>query len=121
MDVGTKIRKLRDKSGITQPELAQRLEISQSALCNIESGDTKKIDFLLMDKICKEFGVDLEYFAEDKQVNNIKTNSGTVAYKVENVNQFPENLVDQIQLLIDENKKKEFKIKELEKKLKDFR
>jgi transcriptional regulator with XRE-family HTH domain len=74
MSVGVKIRQLRDKKGLTQPELAARLGISQAALCNIESGDTKKVDFLLMDRICKEFKVDFDYFTEDKQVNHINKN-----------------------------------------------
>ncbi len=30
----------------------------------LKSGKTKKIDFLLMDKVCKEFDVNLNYFLE---------------------------------------------------------
>ncbi|WP_435525693.1 hypothetical protein [Chryseobacterium indoltheticum] len=33
---------------------------------NIESGNSKKIDFLLMDKICKFFDKDFEYFLNSK-------------------------------------------------------
>lgn len=76
MTVGTKIKQLREKKGLSQPDLAYKLGISQGTLCNIESGDTKKIDFLLMDKICKEFDVDFEYFtsrASLKQINRDKS------------------------------------------------
>lgn len=117
MRIGTKIRKLRDKAGITQPELAYRLGISQATLCNIESGETKKIDFLLMDKICKEFDVDFEYFIEEKQVNRVKENNGTIAYSIDNVNNCPENLIENIKSLINDNIEKTIKIKELEEKL----
>lgn len=75
MTVGTKIKQLREKKGFSQPDLAFKLGISQGTLCNIESGDTKKIDFLLMDKICKEFDVDYEYFTSPvslKQINRDK-------------------------------------------------
>ena len=117
MRIGTKIRKLRDKAGITKPELAYRLGISQATLCNIESGETKKIDFLLMDKICKEFDVDFEYFIEEKQVNRVKENNGTIAYSIDNVNNCPENLIENIKSLINDNIEKTIKIKELEEKL----
>lgn len=63
--VGFKIKKLRENNNITQPELAHRSGISQATLCNIENGETKKIDFLLIIKICKEFNVDFYYFIDD--------------------------------------------------------
>ena len=67
MSVGTKIRKLRIQNKLSQPELASKLNISQTALSEIESGKTKKVDFLLMDKVCNVFGVNFDYFLEDKK------------------------------------------------------
>ena len=55
MSVGSKIRKLRIQNKLSQPELASKLNISQTALSEIESGKTKKVDFLLMDKVCNVF------------------------------------------------------------------
>ena len=55
MSVGFKIKKLREEKKLSQPELANILDISQSDLSKIENGRTKKIDFQLMDKVCKEF------------------------------------------------------------------
>lgn len=72
MTIGTKISKLRDIHKLTQPELAFKLNISQTSLSEIESGKTKKIDFLLMDKVCKAFEVDFDYFLEDKTTNKVK-------------------------------------------------
>ena len=70
MTIGTKISKLRDIHKLSQPELAYKLNISQASLSEIESGKTKKIDFLLMDKVCKTFEVDFEYFLENATTNN---------------------------------------------------
>lgn len=64
MGIGVKILKLRKIKKLSQPELAHRLGISQTTLCNIESDKCKKIDFLLMLKICKEFDVDFNHFIE---------------------------------------------------------
>ena len=72
MEIGFKISQLRKSRKLSQPELAHSLGISQTALCEIESGKTKKIDFNLMDKVCTFFAVDFEYFtgkAKLKQVN----------------------------------------------------
>ena len=74
MSVGFKIKKLREEKKLSQPELADILKISQSDLSKIENGRTKKIDFQLMDRVCKEFDVDFDYFTEEKQTNNVKKN-----------------------------------------------
>jgi len=46
MNIGTKIKILRESNRMSQNELADKLEISQGQLCNIESGSVEKIDFL---------------------------------------------------------------------------
>lgn len=78
MEVGIKIKRLREQHKLSQPELAHKLGIAQTTLSNIESGQTQKIDFALMDKICKEFDVDFNHFTEGKQVNKVKKNEGSV-------------------------------------------
>ncbi len=105
---------------MSQPELAHKLGIAQTTLSNIESGQTQKIDFVLMDKICNEFNVDFEYFTEGKQVNKIKKNDGSVAVIGNNqgtINLFPEDLIEQLKKIIEESKLKDMKIIELEKLL----
>jgi transcriptional regulator with XRE-family HTH domain len=42
MEIGTKIGNLRRVNKLSQPELAFKLNISQTALSEIESGKTKK-------------------------------------------------------------------------------
>ena len=104
MSIGTKIRKLRESKNLSQPQLSEILDISQSELSKIENNQTKKIDFLFMDKVCTFFEVESEFFREaDKQINKIKKNLGTIAYNIENVNNCPENILEQIKSIIDEN------------------
>ena len=118
MDIGGKILRLRKSMNMSQPELAAQLGISQATLCNIESGNYKKIDFLLMDKVCRIFDKDFSYFANDSVINNnVKENTGPVG--CENVtvnNHFPDSILTDIQNLIDENKMMKAKIAALEGK-----
>lgn len=67
MSIGARIKRLRVSFNFSQPELACRLGISQTTLCNIESDKCKKIDFLMMVKVCQEFDVTIDYFLKDKQ------------------------------------------------------
>ena len=116
MDVGTKISNLRKVKKLSQPELAYKLGISQTALCDIESGKTKKIDFLLMDKVCEEFDVDFDYFREEPQINKVKKNvGGVVGNNNGTINNCPESIIEQIQILIEDNKNKDEIIIELKK------
>jgi len=121
MDIGTKIRKLRENKKMSQNELALQLGISQTTLHNIETGNPQKIDFLLMDKVCNIFDKDFSYFANDNVVNNnIKENSGQVSCEIscENftvTNHYPETIITEIQNLIDENKLLKAKIAEMGK------
>lgn len=119
MSVGIKIKRLREERKISQPELADLLEISQSTLSKIESGSSKKIDFLLMDKVCKIFDKDFEYFMEGtiiQQNNNDNSSQNILNSGV--IYQYPENLLEQIKQLIEDNKLKDAEISELKKQLK---
>ena len=102
MDIGTNISNLRKKHKFSQPELAFKLNMSQTALSEIESGKTKKIDFLLMDKICKEFEVSFDYFLNEDSYNfnfnKIKKNKdGNIGCKIDVINNnFPEGILENI-------------------------
>ena len=121
MCIGQKIKELRIASKLSQPELSFRLGISQTALCNLESGDTKKIDFLLINKICSVFEVDFDFFIIDKKVKNILIHyDKKISHSESLENNCPESIIGQIKILIDDNQTKEERIKELEKKLKDY-
>ncbi|WP_294308673.1 helix-turn-helix transcriptional regulator [uncultured Chryseobacterium sp.] len=45
MNIGTKIKNLREEKHISQNDLAFQLGVSQGTLHNIESGNSKKVDF----------------------------------------------------------------------------
>ena len=102
MEIGTKIRSLRGK--MSQETLAGKLGIATKTLGSIESGETNKIDFLLMDKICKIFDVDSDYFKEDAQINRVKENiGGVVGNNNGTINNCPDNIIEQIRLILSEN------------------
>jgi len=118
MAIGTKIRQLRESERMSQQELASQLEISQTKLHNIETGNHQKIDFLLMGKICDIFDKDFSYFINDGGVINNNENTGQMV-GCENFtvnNNYPEAILAEIQNLINENKSLKAKIEELGKK-----
>lgn len=118
MSVGFKIKQLRERKNLSQPELSEKLGISPAALSNIENDKTQKIDFQLMDKVCKEFKVGFDYFIKPSRVNKVnKAENCNIGCENGTINNYPENILEQIQLLINDNKEKELRIKELESKL----
>jgi len=97
---GFKIKKLRESIPLSQEEMAIELGISQSTLCKIENGSVeKKVDFALMDRICKLFKVEPEYFLEDSFSQTNKEVKNTAISIIGNPtvnNYFPENVVETI-------------------------
>jgi transcriptional regulator with XRE-family HTH domain len=113
MSIGFKIKKLREEKKVSQPELADILMISQSKLSNIENGQTKSIDFLLMDKIANYFEKDFDFFIEPfNQVNHIKKLDGSINNNG-TINLFPEIIISKIRKLIEDSKDKDDLIKAL--------
>ena len=117
MNVGNKIRKLREEKLLSQNELALKLGISQTTLHNIESGNPKKIDFQIIEKAGKIFDKDLSYFIDDNVINNnVKDNKGQVGCENFTIhNNYPENILLEVKNLINENKLLKAKIAELKK------
>ncbi len=102
--IGTKIKNLRDSKKMSQVELAMKLGIGQTTLGSIESGETKKIDFLLMDKICKEFNVDSDYFKDSMKLKQINKDHA-IGYMTENQTfNISEKLIEQYEARIIELK-----------------
>ena len=66
IDIGFKIKKLREEKNLSQEQLANLLEISQSKLSKIENGRLKKIEMKLVLKFCKSIDVSLDEFFENK-------------------------------------------------------
>ena len=121
MSIGFKIKKLREEKKLSQPELADILMNSQSKLSNIENGQTKSVDFLLMDKVCHYFEKDFEFFIENTtQINNIKKLDGSINNHG-TINLFPEVIISEIRKLVEDNKDKENLILALREENKNLR
>lgn len=59
---------------------------------------------MLIDKVCKHFDKDFDFFTDKaQQINNVEKNIGTIAINVGTINNCPENLLDQIKSIFDEN------------------
>lgn len=117
MEIGFKIKQLRERKNWSQQDLAYKIGVSQTKLCNIENDTTEKIDFSTMDKICEEFGVDFGYFSERKKITNnynVKKNEGVVGDNNIINNNYPDSILDEVKALIDENKSQKATIKRLE-------
>jgi transcriptional regulator with XRE-family HTH domain len=107
MSIGFKLKKLRETRNLTQENLANKLDISQAKLSDIENGRRKKeIDFELVTKICQELKVELDFFITKETKPNIRQN-----------NSIHFDILEKLQILIEDNLAKEKKINELEKQL----
>lgn len=62
IDIGFKIKKLREEKNLSQEQLANLLEISQSKLSKIENGRLKKIEMKLVLKFCKNIDINFDDF-----------------------------------------------------------
>lgn len=69
IDLGFKIKKLREDKDLSQEQAAEQLQISQSKLSKIENGRISKIDFLLMNRISTLFSISLSDFVERESKN----------------------------------------------------
>ena len=65
-----KLKELREKEGLSQQELADKLFVSRSAVAKWESGNGIPSDVNL-DAICKFFNVDEEWLLDRKELKNI--------------------------------------------------
>ncbi|MDR2342760.1 MAG: LexA family transcriptional regulator [Campylobacteraceae bacterium] len=91
MDIGKKIRTIRDSTGLGQKEFAQKIDISARTLQNHEYGETSP-SFELLEKISSVYNVPMKYFIEDKpEIKSDKDSqlplslNGNIAYKNDGV------------------------------------
>ena len=71
IDIGFRIKQLREQKNLSQEQLANLLEISQSKLSKIENGRLKKIEMKLVLKFCKSIDVSLDEFFENKETVDV--------------------------------------------------
>lgn len=68
MGIAFKLQQLMQNNKVSQEALASELGVSQSAIHNIISGKTKKIDFHFICKIAAYFEVDVNHFNIPKSI-----------------------------------------------------
>lgn len=78
---GDNLKKYRKSLGLTQEELAERVDVSPKHLSNIEMG-TKFISAELLENLCKELDVPahLLFYNKETAVVNPRLNEDPVAY-----------------------------------------
>ncbi len=64
LELGKRVRELREAKGITQYNLATDAEISKNQIGRLERGEFK-VSIISLIKVSKALGVDLTYFFEN--------------------------------------------------------
>lgn len=52
------LREAREAAGLTQAELAERAEVRQATISDMETGKRRSVDLILLDRICAVLGVE---------------------------------------------------------------
>lgn len=65
-DIGEKLYRLREKNGLTQDELAEKLNVSRQTISNWENNKVK-IDLLKASELCLLYGVSMDDLAFEKK------------------------------------------------------
>lgn len=60
INIGENIKKLRTKAGLSQEDFAKKSGVKYTTLTKIESNVIKKPSVLIMDKLAKALGVNIE-------------------------------------------------------------
>ncbi|MCG8389654.1 MAG: helix-turn-helix transcriptional regulator [Cytophagales bacterium] len=108
MNLGRKIRHMRELLNFTQEDVAEKLGVSQQTVSNIESNETVDHDQLL--KMAKAMGVSadaIKHLDEDAAVYNIvTTNHGSISGAInDNYNNCTFNPLDKLMEAIEKNEK----------------
>ena len=69
MTYGEKIYTLREKNGLSQEELAEKLEVSRQTISNWEN-DKVKIDIIKAKQLCDIFHISIEEFCSEEVLSN---------------------------------------------------
>ena len=52
------LREAREAAGLTQAELAEKADVRQATISDMETGKRRSIDLILLDRICRVLGVE---------------------------------------------------------------
>ena len=97
MSIGGKVRKYRLLKNLSQHDLADRTEVSQSIISSLESDKTIP-NSLLLGRIAKELDIDVNTLLQDDSIvqNNYDKAIGNINSKVTINNHFPENVIEML-------------------------
>jgi transcriptional regulator with XRE-family HTH domain len=98
--IGNKLKELRKQKGLSQEEVSEVLNISQSAYARIEKGESSSWAAHL-DKIAEFYGVTPEELIKENRVIINNNQQGGVGY-AETINQLSEKLIEQYELRLKE-------------------
>ncbi|MEN5306317.1 helix-turn-helix transcriptional regulator [Chryseobacterium cucumeris] len=87
MSIGTKVKRFRETRGLSQDELAIRLDVAQSTISSIES-DKNIPNSLLLNKIAKELEVDINDLLNEGVQVNISNNKFSDLSSAGTINQY---------------------------------
>ncbi len=88
MSIGTKVKRFREAKGLSQDDLALRLDVAQSTISSIES-DKNIPNSLLLSNIARELDINMnELFDDERTINNVYDNNDKVAIGFGNNNTF---------------------------------
>jgi len=115
MSIGINIKKMRVEKGMSQEVLAEKVNVSQATLSNIEVNKSVP-DIILLQRFAEVLGIEVNKLLDnDTIIVNNKNQKGGVGY-AQIVNQLSEKLIIQYEERL---KEKEILIKELKETLKN--
>ena len=86
-DIGKRIQKAREESGLSQEELASALGITQSALSNYELGK-RRLYLANLEQLANVLGLPLSYFMEEE-----KPADGEAATRVDSTDEVTSGII----------------------------
>ncbi|GAA5092727.1 hypothetical protein GCM10023210_22080 [Chryseobacterium ginsengisoli] len=120
MSIGTKVKRFREAKGISQDDLALRLDVAQSTISSIES-DKNIPNSLLLSNIAKELDINMnDLFDDERTINNVYDNNDKVAIGFGNNNTFTVGGLSEKLVELYEERVKELKeqVQELKEEIK---
>ena len=96
MDIGNKIKELRILYGLTQQELADRLELSKGFISQLERNLTSPSVGTLLDIIQCLGTTPAEFFADDEPAQLVFKNEDYFEKEDDNINNIKKSLINEI-------------------------
>jgi transcriptional regulator with XRE-family HTH domain len=101
MSVGTKIRKKRIEKGFSQEFLAEKLNVSQGTLSNIESNKSKP-DIEMLKKVSEFLEIDIYDLIEDNKLKQVNKDNSTGYMAEKQTFYLSEKLIEQYETRLKE-------------------